>query len=377
MSLGQGPGYSTEKDSADEPETGNDIRLIQPRTGELASDDYDCVLCLRLLCAPVTLRCGHSFCGHCCSNLFKAKHAKCPTCRRVLPLHGQSGVPQPSVTLARLLESVFPEEYAKRKAEVYAEMGEVMHAVQGTSDSLPIFYLDSMLPRQRMQLNIFEPRYVTMVARALEGSRHFGMVGVTYQGRGQVTMLQHGVEVEIVENEEQGGRLHIEVAARRRFEICGDPWQQDDYAVADVRWMPWSNQEVGGGESEVVQAASALPALVEEWQSLVLSGGHQRFHGQVRHGYTPERALADTHAALLAQARTHSFFSHSHKCSVLCKALSNAHIRVEGVLIVLKLTRIYKHTPTCSWAGVLRTLGPCRQLQTPVLLLSSPSGLVL
>eukprot|EP01043_Picozoa_sp_COSAG02_P075584 COSAG02_NODE_15658_length_1151_cov_0.942966_1_plen_65_part_10 len=44
--------------------------------------------------------------------------------------------------------------------------------------SLPLFYLDPMLPRQRLQLNIFEPRYRLMVRRCLEGSRRFGMLGV-------------------------------------------------------------------------------------------------------------------------------------------------------------------------------------------------------
>ena len=43
---------------------------------------------------------------------------------------------------------------------------------------LPIFYLDPVLPKERLRLNIFEPRYRLMIRRCLEGWRHFGMVVV-------------------------------------------------------------------------------------------------------------------------------------------------------------------------------------------------------
>jgi hypothetical protein len=145
----------------------------------------DLLQCLRLLYHLITLRCGHSFCAHCCDNLFKAKHAKCPTyeslfsillfcssstseyrstgvqagagascrliyrrapestpfvavvplkidrlacrptsrCRRVLPLHAQGADICVSVSLARSLEQAFPREYRSRRDEVFAERG--------------------------------------------------------------------------------------------------------------------------------------------------------------------------------------------------------------------------------------------------------------
>lgn len=218
-------------------------------------EDYECVLCLRLLYEPCTLRCGHSFCVRCCRDLANARHAKCPTCRRVLPLHGHPTDMAVSLSLARLLAASFPEAYANRKTEDAAEanlrVGDAAEPnsparyardVNGDMETtMPLFYLDPMLPRQRLQLNIFEPRYRLMVRRCLEGSRRFGMVGVEWltplRHMGQRN-VRHGVEVEIVENSPQAdGRFHIEVLAGRRFEIIGDTWEQDGYAMATVRWI--------------------------------------------------------------------------------------------------------------------------------------------
>jgi len=131
------------------------------------------------------------------------------------------------------------------------------------------------------------------------------------------------VEVEIVENEPQpDGRFHIEVRGTRRFEIVGETWEEDSYAVGNVRWLPHSNtsnagsqtsstspvhpfsdegpaevqataDHASGGESAsesaqmITDAATALEPLVVEWQALVVEGGWQRFSGQLG------RCLAD------------------------------------------------------------------------------------
>ena len=161
-----------------------------------------------------------------------------------------------SLSLARLLAAAFPTAYADRQAEDATETDSCVGGVSAEANSparaaseedgepetmLPLFYLDPMLPRQRLQLNIFEPRYRLMVRRCLEGSRRFGMLGVEWltplRHMGQ-RGVRHGVEVEIVENAPQAdGRFHIEVLAGRRFEIIGGTWEQDGYAMATVRWI--------------------------------------------------------------------------------------------------------------------------------------------
>eukprot|EP00980_Cylindrotheca_fusiformis_P030281 scaffold24620_cov137-Cylindrotheca_fusiformis.AAC.3 len=265
-------------------------------------EDYECMLCLRLLFEPTTLKCGHSFCRMCCKSLFQQNHAKCPTCRKVLPvIHSYtSEVISPSFTLCKLLETAFPEEYQQRRAEVLQQSSPsssnnnsinnnrnyycdnvIDHAgASETTTTLPLFYLNPMLPRQEIQLNIFEHRYLLMISRCLEGSRHFGMVGfltrsmVTRLRRARATAtaatttttssssnnerptttannsssiiseedddmgMKYGVEVEIVESSPQlGGTIRIQVRAKRRFVIEGDTWGQDGYTMANVRWL--------------------------------------------------------------------------------------------------------------------------------------------
>lgn len=329
-------------------------------SGAFLEEDYECMLCLRLLFEPTTLKCGHSFCRTCCKSLFQQNHAKCPTCRKVLPvIHSYSPeVIVPSFTLCKLLETAFPEEYQQRRLEVrqlsspLASPSSLLLNVNDDSDAavdasvtttvLPLFYLDPMLPRQEMQLNIFEHRYLLMISRCLEGSRHFGMVGfltrnmvtrvrrsratTSTSGRNNSTISEdddamsmlYGVEVEIVESSPQpSGTIHIQVRAKRRFKIEGDTWRQDGYTMANVKWLQLPSlscitaaspeqehdreeeEESHGDDSMSVEAdtsetdtgedtttrvmemAQELVPLVAEWKALVVAEGWQRYHGQL------------------------------------------------------------------------------------------------
>ena len=153
-------------------------------------EDFECLLCLRLLYEPTTLKCGHSFCRNCCRSLFQQNHAKCPACRKVLPVvhyYASEEMILPSYTLCRILEEAFPTQYEQRRSEEEGDeqttsfTSSSSSSTKSTTTVLPIFYLDPMLPRQRMQLNIFEYRYIIMISRCLEGSRSFGMIGFSSQ----------------------------------------------------------------------------------------------------------------------------------------------------------------------------------------------------
>jgi hypothetical protein len=68
-----------------------------------------------------------------------------------------------SITLQNILSKVYPEEYAARAAEVAgtaAAAAAAAAAAGGGAErlSLPLFVMSTLLPGEKMALNIFEPR---------------------------------------------------------------------------------------------------------------------------------------------------------------------------------------------------------------------------
>ncbi|KAL1814774.1 hypothetical protein ACET3Z_017348 [Daucus carota] len=190
----------------------------------LRTDDFDCTVCLKLIYEPITTPCGHSFCRSC---LFQAMDRcnRCPLCRTILFISPRTC--SISVTLNNIIQKNFPEEYAERKLE--HENLTIMGA-----DLLPLFVMDVVLPCQKLQLNIFEPRYRLMVRRIMEGNRRMGMVTIDSTSG---SVADHACEVEITDCEAlPDGRFFLEVEGRRRCHII-DHWDQDGYRVAEIEWI--------------------------------------------------------------------------------------------------------------------------------------------
>jgi hypothetical protein len=71
------------------------------------------VVCLKLICEPVTLPCGHAFCRACVAASAAAelgRGARCPVCRHPLP----PGAPPAAVSL--LLASLLQRRVARQRA---------------------------------------------------------------------------------------------------------------------------------------------------------------------------------------------------------------------------------------------------------------------
>jgi hypothetical protein len=95
---------------------------------ENVHDDDMCCFDWALLCEPVTLFCGHTFCRHCVSILLEDAASKghspegsmkCPLCCRALP----AVLPEPNVRLRNDLRSRYPVLYEQRLASVREEYG--------------------------------------------------------------------------------------------------------------------------------------------------------------------------------------------------------------------------------------------------------------
>mmetsp|Transcript_10173 Transcript_10173/g.11679 ORF Transcript_10173/g.11679 Transcript_10173/m.11679 type:complete len:399 (+) Transcript_10173:230-1426(+) len=264
----------------------------------LKEEEFQCTLCLKLLYKPTTTICGHSFCIECLTRSLRFR-AKCPICRSVL--HASFNRLAVSTDFSRLLEANFPKEYSLRRkdeeeklsanrispeANVAASNGEEENAVLGTMVLCPV------LPRQRLHLHIYEPRYRLLTQRCLEGSRRFGMLARSGRGRSPAS---YGTEVEIVECEPlPGGRYYMEVVGRRVFRVV-DSWSTDEYLRCRVEWIDLDEgegpHEANGFNTRPIDPERTLAmshnleSLVEIWQGLVYERGYERNPDQLRRLY--------------------------------------------------------------------------------------------
>lgn len=109
-------------------------------------------------------------------------------------------------------------------------------------NSIPIFPLEGvlLLPRGELPLNIFEPRYLAMVADALKGNRLIGMIQPDFKT---------GCVGRIVRFEEtMDGRYLISLRGVCRFRLGPDePLTQNGYRRAEVSWDEFSQDMVRMG----------------------------------------------------------------------------------------------------------------------------------
>lgn len=225
------------------------------------SDDFDCVLCMKLLFAPVTTPCGHSFCRSCLARALD-HNSSCPLCRSVLHIGCQHPV---NVTLQSIIERNFPEEYAARKSEVVYEGEQDL-------DSMPIFLLGMVaFPNQQFPLHIFEPRYRLMLRRCLEGQRRFGIVCCTHA---QPNGVDIGCMMEIRSSQMlPDGRSYVETVGTKRFKIL-NRWIQDGYMVGKVVVINDENNEVE--KIQARQCAEQIRTHIAAMMDSAATGGVNR-----------------------------------------------------------------------------------------------------
>lgn len=109
-------------------------------------------------------------------------------------------------------------------------------------DIIPIFPLAQaiLLPRGRLPLNIFEPRYLQMTDDALRGGRHIGMVQPA--DAANAPKLHHiGCVGRLTAWEETGdGRLHISLVGVTRFRIVDEIEVATPYRQVRADYSPYA-----------------------------------------------------------------------------------------------------------------------------------------
>ncbi|CAN0073438.1 unnamed protein product, partial [Discosporangium mesarthrocarpum] len=115
-------------------ETGEDGKGItkQSTTRVISQSALECAVCLALICQPVSLSCGHTFCRSCVVTTLRRNKKKCPSCRAVC--HNNAEDQPENVMIADIVRTCFPDESRKRMLETETERS-------SWKALLPVFYL--------------------------------------------------------------------------------------------------------------------------------------------------------------------------------------------------------------------------------------------
>ena len=110
-----------------------------------------------------------------------------------------------------------------------------------SEENLPLFPLSNMLfPQQRLDLQIFEQRYLSLVSECLRNGTGFGVVQIR-EGKEvgpAAQVFQVGVEATIVDwTQLPNGLLGITIEGGRKFRLLSTEVQADELMRAQVLWL--------------------------------------------------------------------------------------------------------------------------------------------
>jgi hypothetical protein len=159
----------------------------------------ECPLCLNMVCEPISISCGHTFCRVCLVKSLRRHKKRCPSCREICHIAPETAAENVMVKgLAMTLDS---QGYRLRLEETAAEK-------ESWSTILPIFFYNSaMFPGSTLSLHLFEPRYKVMMQRVVNGSKSFAYVPnfSSYQANsGDIALIAKLKEVEFLPGKERG-----------------------------------------------------------------------------------------------------------------------------------------------------------------------------
>ncbi|KAI9368820.1 hypothetical protein BJX61DRAFT_550077 [Aspergillus egyptiacus] len=219
-------------------------------------NELDCQVCYALILDPLTTPCGHTFCRGCVAMALTHSNL-CPTCRRKLNMSSSVQSERINKRLSDIIESIFPEEAASRRADLAPEMN------VGGDGKLPLFVTSLAFPTMPVALHIFEPRYRLMIQRVMESRRRkFGMVMLNRRGRvqrglGRAPFLQYGT-VMVVDRYEllPDGRSLVIATGMSRFKVTS--WELvDGYHVGKVHRV----DDVSISEEEAQESRETSPVF--------------------------------------------------------------------------------------------------------------------
>ncbi len=119
-------------------------------------------------------------------------------------------------------------------------------------ETIPLFPLSVLLyPGSRLELRIFEPRYLRLIEHCVDTGNGFGVVGIEEGTEAlhepdarQPTLSSVGTLVHVTDHMAMGdGQKRISVLAGRRFEVLGTSEQASRLLMGRVSWLREESDE--------------------------------------------------------------------------------------------------------------------------------------
>lgn len=148
-------------------------------------------------------------------------------------------------------------------------------------DTIPVFPLPGalLLPRARLPLHIFEPRYLTMLEDSLKTpSRIIGMVQPNPRGIGDLGLHKIGCAGRVTQfSETEDGRYLITLSGISRFRVVTEVAGDAPYRRAEVQWAGFE-KDLGAEEQDrgfdrpafldLLERYFVVRGLNSDWDSL-------------------------------------------------------------------------------------------------------------
>lgn len=153
-----------------------------------------------------------------------------------------------------------------------------MSAIRARQMAIPILFLDSMVPKQRLIFQSTDIKFRRLLEVCRDEQHNvIGMFGINPTTRKPLCI---GVTLPVLESaihfDPSTGSLKLNVTATRRIEVQGDPWVDDTHSfyMANVEILDGKEEAITAEQTaQAIRLSHTLPALVAEWKTYVLASG--------------------------------------------------------------------------------------------------------
>jgi Lon protease-like protein len=233
----------------------------------------ECSVCLSLLCEPISISCGHTFCRVCLVKSLRRHKKQCPSCREICHISPENA--QENIILKSLALQVDPAVYQQRAAESAVEKA-------NWAAVYPVFlYNQAMLPCNKLSLHLFEPRYRLMMTRIVNTSRAFAYLSIAYEvAVGDIALVAELKETEFLAD----GRCILEATLCKRSRVVEHYVEEGTQGLHYCRLERIHDDPVPEAQQETLRALKQHAVTLSE---ILLSNARARREAEEEFGPMP------------------------------------------------------------------------------------------